>query len=124
MEPKPEEAESVGAATATGSHEQELDRWRQASGADLIEIPTVEVPDALTPVQKAMLARQARRSVEGKTLTEVEEAREEARRVYRLVSKVVLDEEDQARMAAAVVTLDTLDEVLEELRPSDAVPRR
>ncbi|MFD3808905.1 hypothetical protein ACFWTC_36310 [Streptomyces sp. NPDC058619] len=44
--------------------------------------------------------------------------------MYRLVSKVVLDEEDQARMEAAVVTLDTLDEVLEELRPSDAVPRR
>lgn len=54
---------------------------------------TRPVPDALTPAQKAMLAAQARRSVEGNPLAEVEEARE-----------------------AAVVKLDTLDEVLEEMR--------
>ena len=120
MQPKPAQVEAVTAATATGSHQEELDRWRQASGANLVEFPTVEVPDALTPTQKAMLTRQARRSVKGKTLAEVEEAREGARRVYRLVSKVVLDKEDQARMEAAVVKLDTLDEVLETMRSTGA----
>ncbi|MDW6058082.1 hypothetical protein SAZ11_08265 [Streptomyces sp. FXJ1.4098] len=120
MEPKPGDVEVVAAATATGSHQQELDRWRQACGADLVEFETREVPDVLSPMHKAMLARQARRSVRGKTLAEVEEAREEARRVYRLVSKVVLDEEDQARLEAAVVELDTLDEVLETMRSTGA----
>ncbi|AWN32588.1 hypothetical protein [Streptomyces sp. NEAU-S7GS2] len=114
-EPTPGEVEAVAAGTASGSHQEELDRWRRASGADLIEFETREVPDALGPMEKATLARQARRSVEGKTLAEVEEAREGARRVYRLVSKMVLDEEDQVRLEAAVVTLDTLDEVLEEM---------
>ncbi|MFF8431789.1 hypothetical protein ACF07Y_43045 [Streptomyces sp. NPDC016566] len=124
MQPKPAELEAVAGATATGSHQQELDRWRQACGADLVEFPTFEAFDVLTPMQKAMLARQARRSVEGNTLAEVEEAREGARRVYRLVSKVVLDEEDQARMEAAAIELDTLDEVLEERRASGTEPRR
>ncbi|MER7688650.1 hypothetical protein [Streptomyces sp. NPDC097610] len=67
-----------------------------------------------------MLITQARRSVVGRTLDEVEEAREGARRVYRLVSKVVLDDEDQRRLEAAVVKLDTLDEVLEEMRTTGA----
>ncbi|MFI9155692.1 hypothetical protein [Streptomyces sp. NPDC053367] len=116
MQPGPDEVKAVAAATTTGSHQQELDRWRQASGADLVEFPATEVPDVLSAAQKAMLARRARRSVEGKTLAQVEEAREAARLRYRLVSKVVLDEEDQTRMEAAAVTLDTLDEVLKELK--------
>lgn len=120
MEASLDEVAAVAAATAAGSHQEELDRWRRACGADLIEYETQEVPDALSPAQKAALARQTRRSVKGKTLAEVEEAREGARRWYRLVSKTVLDEEDQARMEASVVQLDTLDEVLEELRSSAA----
>ncbi|MER6370111.1 hypothetical protein ABT255_17305 [Streptomyces mirabilis] len=118
MQPKPAEVEAV--AAATGSHQEELDRWQQACGADLLEFPAVEVPDVITPMQKAMLARQARQPVAGKTLAEVEEEREGARRMYLLYSKVVLDEEDQTRMETAVVRLDTLDEVLEEMRASGA----
>jgi len=119
-EPKPDEIEAVAAATATGSHQEELEQWREACGADLVEFESRKVPDALSPMHKAMLARQARRSVHGKTLAEVEEEREGARRMYRLYSKVVLDEEDQARMETAIVRLDTLDEVLEEMRASGA----
>ncbi|TQE33101.1 hypothetical protein [Streptomyces ipomoeae] len=119
-EPGPEAIEAVAVATATGSHQEELDRWREASGADLVEFPTHEVPDVLSAAQKLALATQARRSVVGKTLEEVEEAREAARRVYRLVSKVVLDEEDQRRLEEAVVKLDTLDEVLAEMRLAGA----
>ncbi|MGP4000841.1 hypothetical protein [Streptomyces sp. 8N706] len=84
-----------------------MDRWRAACGADLVEYESREVPNALNPAQKAMLVRQARQSVEGKTLAEVEEAREGTRRVYRLVSEVVLDEGDQARLEDGVVKLDT-----------------
>ena len=117
----PDGVAAVAAATATGSHQEELDRWRDACGADLVEYEHIEVPDALSPARKAVLAGQARGSVEGKTLAEVEEEREGARRWYRLVSKVVLDDEDQARMEAAVVRLDALDEVPEELRDSGGV---
>lgn len=119
-EPRPEAIEAVAAATATGSHHEELDRWREASGADLVEFPTHEVPDMLSPAQKLELAARARRSVVGLTLDEVEEAREGARRVYRLVSKVVLDDEDQRRMEEAGVALDALDEVLAEMRSTAA----
>ena len=123
MDVTPDGVAAVAAATATGSHQEELDRWRRACGADLVEYEHIEVPDALSPARKAVLAAQARRSAEGRTLAEVEEEREGARRWYRLVSKVVLDDEDQARMEAAVVRLDTLDEVLEEMRDSGAAPR-
>jgi hypothetical protein len=119
-EPDPARVRTVAQATASGTHEEELVRWRAASGADVVEYETEDVADVLSPQEKAALATRTRRQVAGMTLPEVEEEREHARMWWRLASKSVHDEDDQARMEAASVCLDTLDAVLAEMRAAGA----
>lgn len=115
FEPKPEEVAAVAAATATGRHEDELDAWRRASGADLAPYEdAVPAPEGYSEAELEQLAAHTRAQAALMTRKQLADEREQARVTYRLVSKVVDDEEDWKRVQAAQTRLDTLDQALAE----------
>lgn len=120
FEPKPEEVAAVAAGSATGSHAAELERWRTASGADLVPFEEGPVWLGLSAEELDAIGRRVRRYVAGLNREQVAGERESARRALRMMSKVVDTEEDWKGVQAAQWRLDTLDEVLAELEESGA----
>ncbi|MEU0389211.1 hypothetical protein [Streptomyces chartreusis] len=120
LPPTPDEARAVAEATATGSHEDELQRWRAASGAEPADYAWGEPVPVLSQGQRRGVADRVRRRVHGWSPEKIREAHSEAVHWHHMVSKQVDSEDDLVREETARVKLTVLNDVLETLRLTGA----
>lgn len=119
-EPSEDEKAAVAAATAAGSHADELAAWEQASGTTLAEIIFDDPEPRLSPKAREAEAGRVRANLRGRTLAELQADLDQARHWYRVVSKVVITEEDELNEELAGLRLDETQRVLEHLTASGA----
>lgn len=120
LPPTPDEARAVAEATSTGSHEEELERWRALSGADLPDYAWSEPVSVLSQEQRLGISDRVRRRVHDVTADGIRELQSEASHWHHVVSKQVDSDEDLVREETARVELAVLNDVLETLRLTGA----
>jgi hypothetical protein len=119
--PSESAALAVAAGTATGSHDQEVEAWRAASGADLIPPEHEGAHDDLLQLDDAARADEAARTradLVGLTIEQIAAQLDEARHWHHNVSKIVHTAEDQKRVDRAGVRLDEITRVYSWLQGS------
>ncbi|MFJ2008010.1 hypothetical protein [Streptomyces chartreusis] len=118
--PTPDEARAVAEETVTGSHEDELQRWRAASGAEPADYAWDEPVPVLNQEQRRGIADRVRLRVHGWTTEKIREAQSAAAHWHHMVSKQVDSEDDLVREKTARAELVVLNNVLETLRLTGA----